>query len=262
VADEYFIVQFIQQQPYILRFPSYAKLLEKLAQPQQEFSPIVVDNYALLDKPLKLFCNFVRASGIYLFYQVEATIIHLSLVDEHGAIFSKSLPLYSVTTVLRPLCRFVRRILERQRLANHVLLDRKTMLANIEDIKIFEVMGDASLKNAYLEIRSVGQDISQVKFIDICAMAEPNEFDELTFTLRCNDKEFSELEYGEQLYNVLATFIVSCRARGETYPCYITDVDLSQCRELIAPQSGLQLIHYLRIKNDIEVKLNAALTSL
>jgi adenylate cyclase, class 1 len=67
------------------------------------------------------------------------------------------------------------------------------------------------------------------------------------------------LEFGDELFVVVARYIIACRKNRETYPCYITDLDLSLCHELIAPQTGIQLIHYLHIKNDIEQRLNEAL---
>ncbi|HOY23076.1 MAG TPA: class I adenylate cyclase, partial [Cellvibrio sp.] len=106
---------------------------------------------------------------------------------------------------------------------------------------------------------NIAQDLTQLQFINVCAVAEPNQYEELSFTLYCDGKEFSALEFGDDLFTVVARYIVACRKNGETYPCYITDLDLSLCREIIAPQTGVQLIHYLHIKNEIEQKLNDAL---
>ncbi len=47
MADEYLLLQFIQQQPQIFRFKTYEKLLEKLSSPQIEYSPIVVASHPL-----------------------------------------------------------------------------------------------------------------------------------------------------------------------------------------------------------------------
>jgi adenylate cyclase class 1 len=127
---------------------------------------------------------------------------------------------------------------------------------------MFELMGDAKQKNTYLEPRNIAQDLSQVQFINVCAVAEPNESDQLSFTLYCDGKEFSALEFGDDLFRVVADYILARRKHGETYPCYITDLDLSLCREIIAPQTGVQLIHYLHIKTDIERRLNEALQTI
>lgn len=259
MADEYFLLQFVQQHAQILRFQSYEKLLEKLALPQMEFSPLVVDGYALRDKPLRLFCDMVRTPAIYLFYQIEQQQAQITIVDHKGAFFSKTTELFNAQALLRPLCRFIRSAVERQALDYEQTYDSAAKVDDLQVIKIFELMGDVKQKNAYLETRNIAQDLSQLKFINVCAVAEPNANDQLSFTLYCDGKEFSALEFGDDLFKVVAQYIVACRKNGETYPCYITDVDLSLCRELIAPQTGVQLIHYLHIKNDIEQRLNDAL---
>lgn len=259
MADEYFLLQFVQQHAQILRFQSYEKLLEKLALPQMEFSPLVVDSYALRDKPLRLFCEIVKTPAIYLFYHIEQQQAQITIVDHKGAFFSKTTELFNVQALLRPLCRFIRSAVERQALDYEHYYDKTAKVDDLQAIKIFELMGDVKQKNAYLEPRNIAQDLTQIKFINVCAVAEPNADDELSFTLYCDGKEFSALEFGDDLFRVVANYIIACRKNGETYPCYITDVDLSLCRELIAPQTGVQLIHYLHIKHDIEQRLNAAL---
>lgn len=259
MADEYFVLQFVQHHAQILRFQTYERLLEKLALPQMEFSPVVVDAYALRDKPLRLMCEMVKTPAIYLFYHIENQQAQITVVDQKGAFFSKTLPLFNVQALLRPLCRFIRSAVERQALEYEHHHEQAMDVADLQAIKIFELIGDPKQKNAWLEPRSVAQDLTQVQFINVCAVAEPNENDALSYTLYCDGREFSSLEFGDQLFSVAANYILARRKHGETYPCYITDLDLSLCRELIAPQTGVQLIHYLHIKNDIELKLNEAL---
>lgn len=260
MAEEYFLLQIVQQHAQVLKFKSYEKLLEKLAQPQVEFSPLVIDSYALRDRPLRLFCEYIKRPGIYLFYQLEQQA-QLTVVDHTGAFFSKSCPLFNVQTLLRPLCRFIRSAVERQLLEQEHAQDTQALDA-LQSIYIFELMGDVRQKNAWLEPRTVAGDINQLQFINVCAVAEPGAQEQLSFTLYCDGREFSALEYGEELFPAVARYIVEHRQRGETYPCYITDLDLSLCRDLIAPQTGVQLIHYLHIKSEVEQQLNDALARL
>ncbi|ACE83633.1 adenylate cyclase [Cellvibrio japonicus Ueda107] len=60
-------------------------------------------------------------------------------------------------------------------------------------------------------------------------------------------------------FRLVARYILDHRRTGEHYPGYITDIDLSFCRETIAQQTGLQLSHYLQIKTDLEMQLNQAM---
>ena len=79
--------------------------------------------------------------------------------------------------------------------------------------------------------------------------------DALQVTLYCNQKEFSELEYGDQLYAVVAREIVGQRRDAQRYRCYITDLDLS---DLLAEGQGSSIL-YLRYKQELERVLNQAL---
>ncbi|HOY23529.1 MAG TPA: class I adenylate cyclase, partial [Cellvibrio sp.] len=171
MADEYFLLQFMQQHAQILRFQSYEKLLEKLALPQMEFSPLVVDAYALRDKPLRLFTDVIKTPAIYLFFKLEKNQAHITLVDQKGAFFSKTTPLFNVQSLLRPLCRFIRSALERQALDAQYHYDNTIKVDDLQAIKIFELMGDPKQKTAYLETRNIAQDLTQLQFINVCAVA-------------------------------------------------------------------------------------------
>lgn len=266
IADEYLVLQFIQQRPQVFRFKAYEKLLEKLSSPQTEYSPIVVDAFALNDKPLRLFCEAAKKPGIYVFYKIDGVIAEVSVVDHKGSLFTKTFILHNAQTLLRPLCRFIRSAVERQMLEYEVFPDASASVNLLHDISIYELMGDEKQKNMHLELRTIGQDISHLPFINICAVAEPadnhQENNPLSFTIFCEGKEFSELEFGADLFTVVAGYILACRQHGETYPCYITDLDLSLCRDAIAPQTGVQLIHYLHIKSELEQQLTQALQNL
>ena len=68
MGNEYLLLQIVQQQLQVQRFKDYEKLLERLAQAQTDFSPIVIDRYGLRDKPLRIICEHITQSGIYVFY--------------------------------------------------------------------------------------------------------------------------------------------------------------------------------------------------
>jgi adenylate cyclase class 1 len=75
-------------------------------------------------------------------------------------------------------------------------------------------------------------------------------------TLYCNNDEFSELEYGDQLFGVVARQILDQRQEAQRYRCYITDLDLSG----LSGDAGSQTILYLRYKTELERSLNDAMT--
>ncbi len=262
-GDEYLLIQFFQDQPQVGRFKTYAELLEKLASPQLERSPLVVDRYALLDRPLKLLSETAAQPGIHLYYQLseqageqeKGQSATITLLDEKGSLFTTVMPYYNRRTLLRPLHYFIRSVLTRQNL----VADLTREPASHYDLYFYELQGNSSRSRGHLEPRSIASDISQLAFVSIQVIAEPGEQTGISYTIYCDQREFSELEWGPELFREVAACILSQRRGGERYPCYITDLDLAQCRDLIAPQGGLQLSHYLRIKAELEQRLNRAL---
>ena len=262
MGDEYLLLQFLQQQPHIIRYKTYEKLLEKLGNAQLDYSPIVIDRYGLRDKPLKLFADALNMPGVYVFYQLqtytEQPLASVTVIDEKGSLFTTEMPYHNQQTLLRPLSRFIRAAMERQSLHGDVSLQQLKM----QSVQFFEVMGNVKQQQGYLEQRKVNSDISQLGFINIQVIAEPDIDGHIRYTIYCNQQEFSTLEYGEGLCQAVARYILQQRIGGERYPCYITDLDLSLCRDLIAPQTGLQLSHYLQVKADLEDRLTRALNAI
>jgi adenylate cyclase, class 1 len=258
VGEEYLLLQILQQQPQVFRFNNYDALLEKLAQPQSEYSPLLIDRYALRDKPLRLINSAITAQGVYLFYSVEGSVAQVTLVDEKGSFLTTLTPFHNQQSLLRPLITFIQSVIQRQRLDEGC----SKVLLNLENIVVFELVGSARQQQAILELRPMVNDFSQLHFINIKAVAEVDADSGIHFTIYCNEVEFSALAYGDKLFSAVAEYIYKHRKQGERYPCYITDLDLSLCSDYIAQQTELQLSHYLKIKAEIEVKLSAALALL
>jgi adenylate cyclase class 1 len=255
MGDEYLVMQFIQQIPQIQRFKSYANLIERLAQAQSDYSPIIIDRYALRDKPLRIICETIKSRAIYLFYALEEGNAKVTIVDERGSLFTITTPYYNQQTLLRPLVNFINTALQRQ------LLD--TQLHDVQkNILIYEITGNIKQHQGTAEPRVLQKNWAQLHFINIKAIAEMDADEKIHYTIFCDEQEFSTLSYGDHLFSAVAGYIVQRRKRGERYPCYITDIDLSLCQEVLAQQTGLQLGHYLQLKSELEEKLNQALTLL
>jgi len=258
MGDEYLLLQFVQQQLQIQRFKSYEKLLDRLAQAQIDFSPVVIDRYGLRDKPLRIICEQVKQRGIYVFYQLEHTRAHITIIDEKGSVFTTDTEYHNQQSLLRPLVNFINAAMQRQLLDG----DHTGALPDTKDIVIYELVGNIKQQQGHAERRQLHSDLSQLHFINIKAIAEIDDEQQLRFTIYCNEQEFSALAYGNELFKAVASYIVRRRHRGEHYPCYITDLDLSLCHDTIAQQTGVQLGHYLKLKLELEDKLNAALNAL
>ncbi len=263
-GDEYLLLQFLHRQPQITRFKSYDRLLDKLAQAQAEYSPLICDSYALRDKPLGAICQQVKRGGIYVFFRVKGNLAELSLVDNKGSLFYTHCAFFNQQTFLRPLLGFIHSTMQRL----HWDGDLSHSQGN-DQVKIFELELQAGsalagqhkcqflARATNVQLSSDAGQILQVKVI-----AEPTPSDTIGYSIMCNEREFSSLAFGDEIYSQVAEYIIQHRQGGERYPCYITDLDLSLCRDIIAQQTGLQLSHYLQIKVDLEQRLNAELLKL
>lgn len=258
MGDEYLLLQFVQQQLQVQRFKNYEKLLDKLAQAQPDFSPIVIDRHGLRDKPLRTICEQVKQRGIYLFYQLEHTRALVTIVDEKGSVFTTDTEYHNQQTLLRPLVNFINAAMQRQVLDG----DHTGTLPDQKDISIYELVGNVKQQQGIAERRQLQSDLRQLHFINIKAIAEMDNDQQLRFTIFCNEQEFSTLAYGDDLFKAVASYIIRRRQHGERYPCYITDLDLSLCHATLAQQTGLQLGHYLHLKLELENNLNSALSAL
>ena len=88
------------------------------------------------------------------------------------------------------------------------------------------------------------------------AIAQTGTFGDVFYTVYCDNQEFSQLEYGDALFAAVAAYIASLRRNRENYPCYITDLDLSQ---LDLQGQQLQTVQFLQHKEKLERAINQAL---
>ncbi|ACE86066.1 putative adenylate cyclase [Cellvibrio japonicus Ueda107] len=269
-GDEFLLLQFLQQQPQVYRYKDYDRLLEKLSQPQADYSPLVVDRYALRDKPLAAISQTIKVPGIYLFYQVDVETAHdsrhwarIMLVDEKGSLFTARAHYYNQQTFLRPLLIFIRNALQHQQWSGD--LHSALMLDNIQVYELEPARHYLSSGRSgplLVQARQFPAQWMRIPLMNIKAIADMNADGQLLFSLYCDEQEFSPLAYGDELMPAVARYILGHRRTGEHYPGYITDLDLSLCRETIVQQTGLQLSHYLQIKTDLEMQLNQAMRQL
>lgn len=262
MATQLFVVQFVDGQPQISRCSNQQRLLEHLGLPQACYSPIMIDRYALAGHPLRAISGAAVDSAIQVYYQPRGKQADVYLVDEKGSLFNTVMPFYNQQSLLRPLHRFIRSVIDRQSLGTELYRGA----FGVQPVDFFELKlrrgGALSNNEHHLERRTVTTDLGNLFFFNIQAIAEAKNDGEMRFNIYCNQQEFTEIEFGGDLFTAVARYILSHRQSAVRYPCYITDLDLSQCRDVLATQSGLQISHYLKIKAQLEARLNDALLSL
>jgi len=263
MGDEYLLLQFLHQQPHLARFSSYQGLLEKLAQPQADYSALVADSYALRDKPLGAICQVLKNSGVFIFFQVKGAGAELTLVDDKGSVFRSQSAYYNQEAFLHPLLRFIESSFAQLHWSGDLSAQKELSIA------VFEL--DARSSVALIGSRQLQYQVRKCELpsalenlhsLQVKVIAEPDQQGDIGYSILCNEQEFSTLAFGADIYTQVASYIMHYRQTKLRYPCYISELDLSQCRDIIAQQTGLQLSHYLQIKMDLEARLNSALAQL
>lgn len=254
-GNEYLLLQFFQQQPVIQRFKNYNALLERLECAQGDYSAIVIDRHGLHNTPLRLICETIKKSAIYVFYSIEGNYANLTIVDERHSLFRTTTRYHNQQTLLRPLVSFIRSALHRQSLVSHTINGSNLP----KEILVYELSGSTHQQQGVVVARPLPQDLPPANFINIKAIAEIDVTQQLRYTIFCDEQEFSAWSYGDELFSAVARYIMQRRQHNERYPCYISELDLSLCQEELAQQTGLQLSHYLRLKTELEEQLNRAL---
>ncbi|TXH94495.1 MAG: class I adenylate cyclase [Pseudomonas sp.] len=241
----------LELQPGMVRHAALADLpglIEHLGQAQAAYSALRLDRHALEGDDLALILPQGRAQCIQVFYRIDGTQVELTILDEYNALWRQRLPFRDEQSLLTPLQRFLQAVLYRR---NALLpLDSQLPQAALE-VLYYEV-----LRPRRLERRTPPQAATSHAFYDVQAIVEPAEGGRVQVTLYCDHREFSELEYGSELFAAVARHILARRRGAEHYPCYLTDLDLSR----ILVDGRAQSIYYLRYKAELEGALNDALS--
>lgn len=249
----FYLFEIINKQPRAHHFSNYHALLKHLRKTRKTFSPIKVDTSALRQKNLKTVCHKMASDSIQIFFTIGNTpITDIYVVDELGSIQHFNYPTLTAINSLIHLHQFLQSVWYRlESELGRVISNKK------EPILFYQLSspthgkeGQATLINPNNFTKNFSNDYA------VQAVIEDNDKGHISHTLFCDHKEFSELEFGNNLFNVVAKHIFSMENFNSTYPIYITDIDLTQCRA----DEGMhhQTTKYLQYKLILENRLNDA----
>jgi adenylate cyclase class 1 len=206
---------------------------------------------ALEDHDVALLLPMGQPDCVQVFYRVNEGQADLYVLDEFNALWLQRLPWHDEQSLLVPLQRFLQSILYRR----DAMLPMDAAPPPNLDILYYQLLPSGPGRARRLETRPSPQTPVNKPFYDVQAIVGKSVPGKVQVTLYCNQREFSELEHGDQLFSIVAREIVEQRRETERYRCYITDLDLSGL--LGDGQSSSNL--YLRYKADLERALNEAL---
>lgn len=264
-AKKIYCLQFHGMKPRVTTLNSIDQLIEHLGHEQAKYSAIVFESQSLVNHPLKIMAKTIKPGGIYVFYRLVDMGIEIYVADERGSMTHSTYRGRKDHNPLKPLHRFMRSVIQRQLLANNELVAD----FGIFPIHFFQLIASHN-KNFSVIRKQVSPESIQEYNLDICATAyTQNVTDEhgntrkhLTYDIHCGDQIFLYQEHGKQLFAIVAEFVVSYRKNNDTYPIYLSDLNLHLWKDNETDIVDLQISHYLRIKNALEFQLNKAIRNI
>ncbi|QIH11692.1 MULTISPECIES: class I adenylate cyclase [unclassified Pseudomonas] len=252
VQQHYHVLELVPGQVRHRALATPAALLDYLGQEQTRYSPLHLDPMALEDHDLALILPMGQPDCIQVFYRISEDQAELYVLDEHNALWQQTLPYHDEQSLLVPLQRFLQSILYRR----EALLPMDSIPSEKPlDTLYFQILPSGTARARRVEARPAPLTPVDKAFYDVQAIVGKAAPGQVQVSLYCNQREFSELEYGDQLFSTVVQEIVEQRREPERYRCYITDLDLSG---LLGDGQGSSIL-YLRYKASLERALNDAL---
>jgi adenylate cyclase class 1 len=251
VQQHYHVLELRPGQVNHVALATVPELTEYLGKALTSYSPLHLDAMALEDHDLALILPTGQPDSIQVFYRNHEDRADLYVLDEFNALWQQRLPWHDEQSLLAPLQRFLQSIQYRR----DALLPMDAAQPLHLEIRYCQLLPSGPGKARRIEARPAPQTPANKPFYDVQAIVGKAAPGQVQVTLYCNQREFSELEYGDQLFSAVALEIVGQRRETERYRCYITDLDLSG---LLGDGPGSTHL-FLRYKADLERALNEAL---
>ncbi|MFK5950637.1 MAG: class I adenylate cyclase [Methylococcales bacterium] len=217
------------------------QILQELAKSNDIFSPAYFDD-KVFDNPLIPFLyRLNKTQAIQIFYLSENDLINIFIIDEKGSLFSQQHSNASYTQVLNNYLLFLESI------SDHTFQQTESQL------QVYQIKRNSAIDfSAYSENWQTSTNYSDLSIRVIIEEETPST----DYFIYCNDNEFSSVNYGQEIFQKVAQYIHSFRNKNETYPIYISDIDISRSILSENNEEQLQTLHYLNYKKKIENKLN------
>lgn len=255
IEDDFYLIHYQNDKFSYFPLSGLQELLEILAEPQRSFRPTIIDSINLANSPLACILPHNRAGAIQVFYSIEQGQTDLYILDEHGALFHQQMQEADEHYLL----------VQQQRFFKGMLLQRSLSLPG--DQPAHRYLLDAP-EFYRLQRNHSGEHLAQPRtpprhrlpdsYMELRLVSEGLELNQTPHLLVCGEQEFSSLEYGDELYSVVAQHLQEQRIGHKAYPIYLTSLELTG----IGSEEDATTIQLLKFKRRLEGRLNQALTKL
>ncbi len=258
VATDYYAIDFIDGTPRYERISNYPALINYLSGTQRKFSPVTIDQHSLANTILPLIYKQNKESIVQLFYRVAGSNVDIYILDEKGSLFHHNTSFFTDDALLNQYSLFFNSIMNRK----NILLDTNNKEEKNITIEFFQITHDTQSGKTSLNKKACKGAAEAFNYLPVQVIGDLSEDSKPAYTIYCNEKEFSVLEHGEDIYHQVASFVVQKRKGAEHYPIYITDLDLSPAVLGAESVESIQTMHYLKHKKQIEDNLSKAMRAL
>ncbi len=242
-----------EEQISIIDLADQERLVRYLGNRSAAHRRLVLDPYALRGQDLAIILQRDEPGCIQIFYRLlSSDQAETTLLDERGSVWRTRHGYRDEKTLLVPLLRFLHSIRVRKQTA----MSLETSISQGE-IMLFQIQPATDGNPLRLARQELPETGIEADFLEVQAIAEPTRDQKLKVTIFCDGREFSQLEYGAELFAAVAHDILEQRHGADNYPCYITDLDLSA----VDPTGSMQTVQYLRYRQQLEDALNAQVTA-
>jgi adenylate cyclase class 1 len=248
VEQRYHIMELNPGNVRHIPLPGLQVLLDYLARPLKRYSPLHLDAYALAGHELALVLPHGHPDCVQVFYSRQGDEAMVYVLDEYNGLWRQQFAFFDETSLLLPLHRFLQAVAYRREAL--LALDQPSGLGTL----FYQIVSNGGQPRS-VNRRPTPRAASEAGFYEVQAILGKNPDGPPRVTLFCKNKEFSDAEYTDRLYEEVAREILSQRRGNEDYRCYITDLDVSG----LAGDQVLPSSSYLRYKATLEAALNAAL---
>ena len=194
--------------------------------------------------------------GVVQFYfHKEGANIDIYIVDERGALFHQHKSQVNLELMINQYSRFLDAVTRRQHLHDPAAAgEGRAAMEFYQIVKHSSGKWQAAPRPATTE--------PPQRYFNVQVIGTENQGAPPTYTIFCDETEFSSLEYGDALFQTVAQYVLAQRKSGLCYPIHITDVDLSPRMLGMESREQLQTVVLLNYKRHVEDKLNGALIRL
>jgi len=252
---DYYLLQIESDNLNVLAAGSIDKLMEYLSSPSSVYHLTEFDIEADKDSDLPIIYSVNKPGVVQCFYRVQGKSVSIYILDEKGSLFHQKEDFYDVYSLVKHLQQFFSAVHKRMAFLNTI--EQRSAIADLVE---FYKIEHSDIDGSYLDKHSINRYVRPAKYVSLQVIGDKID-GEMVFTLYCEGREFTSLEYGEKIYYEVAKHVLSKRSSGAKYPIYITDLDLSKSL-LDIDIKELQTFHYLKYKKEIEHYLSLALNAL